>query len=45
MALVLVGRRTLLAVTPGQAAVFYDGNVVVGGGWICRQQALVPLTA
>jgi tRNA-specific 2-thiouridylase len=22
------------AVTPGQAAVFYDGNVVVGGGWI-----------
>ncbi|MBV9623749.1 MAG: tRNA 2-thiouridine(34) synthase MnmA [Acidobacteria bacterium] len=22
------------AVTPGQAAVFYDGEVVVGGGWI-----------
>ena len=22
------------AVTPGQAVVFYDGNVVVGGGWI-----------
>src|SRR5207237_8055662 len=24
------------AVTPGQAAVIYDGDVVVGGGWICR---------
>jgi tRNA-specific 2-thiouridylase len=24
------------AVTPGQAAVIYDGEVVVGGGWICR---------
>lgn len=23
------------AVTPGQAAVFYDGEVVTGGGWIC----------
>jgi tRNA-specific 2-thiouridylase len=30
------------AVTPGQAAVFYDGETVVGGGWIVRQPAPVP---
>jgi tRNA-specific 2-thiouridylase len=25
------------AVTPGQAAVCYEGDIVVAGGWICRQ--------
>jgi tRNA-specific 2-thiouridylase len=29
------------AVTPGQAAVCYDGDRVLGGGWIARQQAAV----
>ena len=28
------------AVTPGQAAVCYDGDVVVAGGWICRHAAV-----
>jgi tRNA-uridine 2-sulfurtransferase len=30
------------AVTPGQAAVFYNGDVVLGGGWICRSESRVP---
>ena len=28
------------AVTPGQAAVCYDGDMVIGGGWICRPAAV-----
>ena len=32
------------AVTPGQAAVIYDGDIVIGGGWICRSEPVRRLT-
>lgn len=32
--------RPQTAITPGQAIVFYDGETVVGGGWIDRQETL-----
>lgn len=28
------------AIAPGQACVFYDGDRLLGGGWICREEKL-----
>ncbi len=33
------------AITPGQAVVFYDGDVVIGGAWIERVESKVPARA
>lgn len=38
----VVFREPQFAVTPGQAAVFYEGDQVIGGGWISRSTTLSP---
>jgi tRNA-uridine 2-sulfurtransferase len=38
----LVPAAPVAAAAPGQAAVFYDGERVLGGGWIRRREAVAP---
>jgi tRNA-specific 2-thiouridylase len=38
-----VAAERLRAVTPGQAAVLYDGERVIGGGWIAHARRVEPL--
>ena len=35
--------QTGQAVTPGQAAVCYEGDVVIAGGWICRHAVVAAV--
>jgi tRNA-specific 2-thiouridylase len=41
----VAGNARLRAVTPGQAAVLYDGDRVIGGGWIRRGLRRQPTAA
>jgi len=37
--------QAVTGVALGQACVFYDGDRVLGGGWICRETEAVPTVA